>query len=316
MICRAIGDPQTTFEKFQAILDHHGLLAPGGSLKREVSLLSIGDHFDFSNPGGPSAVGREGLRLLSWLASHPAEQAILLAGNHDLSRVMELASVTDERFAEARAAARKVKEERRKDPDRGRILEREFRERYPELPTSEVAERDYTSFTEEQRRTIQGLLLGGRLRLAQAAEKDGRPLLLTHAAVTDRELELLKIPGERDPVRIARALNAALDRAVDRVRSSWERGGTEALDLEPLHAPGRAGREGGGLLYHRPSSAPDEVDPAPRARRRFHPGSLPADLIQACGHTGHEKCLKTLAPWVTPPARSPNLRDLRTLRVA
>jgi hypothetical protein len=316
MKCRAIGDPQTTFERFRSILGHHGLLGPGGSLREDVSLLSIGDHFDFTGPGGPVVVGREGLRLLRWLASHPPEQAIILAGNHDLARVMELAAVTDARFAEARAAALRIKERSLKDPAAARALEVEFRAAYPEIPTSEVAERDYQSFTEEQRTLVQELLLTGRLRLAQAAVKDGRPLLLTHAGVTDRELHLLGIPDERDPVKIALRLNRELETAVSRVRGTWERGGTEALDLEPLHSPGRTGREGGGLLYHRPSSAPDEADPPPLARRRFHPRALPAPLAQACGHTGHEKCLKTLAEWVTQAARDPHLRELRTLRVS
>jgi hypothetical protein len=315
MKCRAIGDPQTTFEKFRSILDHHGLLGPDGRLRDEVSLLSIGDHFDFSGRGGPVAVGQEGLRLLRWLASHPPKQAIILAGNHDLARVMELAAFTNARFGEARAAALQIKGRGRKDPATGRALEEEFRAAYPEIPTSEVAERDYQSFTEEQRALVQELLLAGRLRLAQAAVKDGHPVLLTHAGITDRELHLLGIPDERDPVKIARRLNGELDRAVSRVRGSWEGGRTAALDLAPLHWPGRAGREGGGLLYHRPSSAPDEVDPPPWARRRFHPRALPPSLVQACGHTGHEKCLKTLADWVKETARNPHLSELRTLRV-
>src|SRR5206468_12027829 len=78
----AIGDPQTTCEKFLTVLDRHGLLGDDGFLSNDARLLSIGDHFDFE--GEPSRVGREGLLILRWLAIHPPDQVSILAGNHDL----------------------------------------------------------------------------------------------------------------------------------------------------------------------------------------------------------------------------------------
>ena len=315
-ICWAIGDPQSTFERFAAILDHHGLLGKGGRLRDDVSLLSIGDHFDYAEARGPAAAGQEGLRILRWLISHPPEQAILLAGNHDLSRVMELGLMTDSRFAEARGRA--VEVDRLPEDSREReALERAFSESFPELPTSETARRDYQTWTEEQRGLVQELLRSGRLRLAQAAVRNGRPMLLTHAGVTTREFSLLRLDADADPQRIAGRLNEALDDAVARVKEAWSAGRAAALDLGELQIAGRGGREGGGMLYHRPASVPDRQDPGPMARRRFHPGELPRGIVQACGHTVHAKCLhpRVLGPWVAESAKDKNLRELRTLRV-
>ncbi len=314
--CWAIGDPQSTFDRFLAILDHHGLLGKGRKLRDDVSLLSIGDHFDYAEPRGPAAAGGEGIRILRWLVSHPPEQAILLAGNHDLSRVMELGRMTDVRFAEARERALEVDRHPEGSPQR-ETLEREFSRLFPDLPGSECARRDYQTWTEEQRLLIQDLLRAGRLRLAQAAIKNGRPMLLTHAGVTNRECGLLRLDPGAPPATIAEHLNEALAAGVARAGEAWRSGSAAALDLGELQVPGRDGREGGGLLYHRPASVPDRQDPGPRARRRFHPSELPKGLVQACGHTVHAKCLqpRVLGPWVDPGARDKDLRELRTLRV-
>jgi hypothetical protein len=314
--CWAVGDPQSTFDRFLAVLDHHGLLGKGGKLRDEVSLLSIGDHFDYSEPRGHAAAGLEGIRILRWLASHPPEQAIVLAGNHDLSRVMELGRMTDRRFAEARGRASEVDRLPEGSPERA-ALERAFSDSFPDIPTSESARRDYQSWTEEQRGLIQELLRSRRLRLAQAAVKNGRPMLLTHAGVTVRELALLGLGAAAEPAAIARRLNDALDAAVDRAKDRWAEGTAEALDLGDLQVAGRGGREGGGLLYHRPASDPDRQNPGPMARRRFPPADLPTGLAQACGHTVHAKCVhpRVLGPWADPSAQDKNLRGLRTLRV-
>jgi hypothetical protein len=315
--CWAIGDPQTTFDKLIRILDHHGLIGRGGALKTTVSLLSIGDHFDFTCEEGPVAAGEEGLRILRWLASHPEDQAIILAGNHDLARVMELGVMTDERFQEARARALEV-DRHPHDSPRRRELETQFSADFPDLPTSEAARRDYQSFTARQRTLVQELLSRGRMKLAQAALEERRPVLLTHAAVTQRELDLLGIGTERGASRIAERLNQYLAHAVLKARAAWDRGRLARLELDPLHAPGGGGREGGGLLYHRPASLPDTASRAPRAPRRFHPKALPRPLVQACGHTVHPKCLeeKLLGPWASPSAHRPDLHELRALRVS
>lgn len=314
--CFAIGDPQSTFENFSRILAHHGLLGGDRRLRPGVSLLSIGDHFDFSSDRSPRAGGREGLRILRWLASHPPEQAIILAGNHDMARVTELAWVTDEMFEAARTRALEIHALAEGSLERA-SQERSFTEAFPDLPTSEAARRDYQTFSEEQRATVQELLLAGRMRLAQAGWKHGRPIVLTHAGVTRRELELLGLPLDVAAQKIAHHLNLELDRAVSRVRPEWSAGRTAALDLAPLSRGGRAGREGGGLLYHRPSGSPDRTNPAPLARRRFHPTELPPALLQACGHTIHKTCVKgpNLGAWTEPSALREDFFKIRALRV-
>lgn len=70
-----MGDPQTSRERLLALLDRHG--APS----RDVSILSIGDHFDYGSDR--QAAARDGMANLEWLAARPA---VLIAGNHDLCR--------------------------------------------------------------------------------------------------------------------------------------------------------------------------------------------------------------------------------------
>src|SRR5262245_50972807 len=157
----AVGDPQASLEKYLRILDRHDLLGEDGRLRHDVSLLSIGDHFDYE--GDIETVREDGRRLLRWLAGHPADQVLLLAGNHDLCRVVELAEQTDERFASARRAAREVNELRKRGdrPDELRAARRRFAEDFGEIPTPKVANRDWGSFSVAQRELVQALLAGG-----------------------------------------------------------------------------------------------------------------------------------------------------------
>ena len=301
----AIGDPQSPNENVFAILDRFGALGADGMLRDDVALVSIGDHFDWN--GDLAVAQAHGLRFLRWLAAHPPDQVVILAGNHDLSRVTELWRVTDAEFTAARLLAEKIAAA----PEQPE-LEEQFARECPDLPTSELARRDYSAFTEEQRVLVQALLLAGRFALARVGRTaDGRALLLTHAGVTQRELAILGGDSStRDPHAIARLLEGALAAAVDEVRPRWAAGQAARLRLEPLHIAGTGGREGGGLLYHRPSARPD----ASAAPRRFDPRTLPLGLLQACGHAGHRKLRSDLGTWVAASALAVERGGLRTLR--
>jgi hypothetical protein len=305
-----MGDPQAPFAKLLEVLDNHRAIR-GDRLANDVVLVSIGDHFDYDSCDWRTA-GQEGLRFLRWLASHDDAQVKLLLGNHDVSRVMELVAITDERFAAARAFARAL--------DRDAARTARFLAAFPELPSPGLAGRDFASFSAEQRSLTMELLLAGRFRLALVGElPDGRAALLTHAGVTNRELGMLGTPAE--PHAIADALEAHLARAVERVRGDWTRGIPTPLSLEPLHAAGIPGEEGGGLLYHRPTNP--ERPAADRSwelvalrPRRFDPRTLPIGLVQIAGHTGHGKCLEELGAWATEAARGREHGGIRTLRLA
>ena len=203
-----MGDPQAPFGKLIAILEHHGAIADG-RLADDVVLVSIGDHFDYDFRDWYTA-GQDGLRFLRWLASHDDAHVKLLLGNHDVSRVMELVAITDERFAEARALARSLEDDAAGDA--------RFRAAFPELPTAGLAGRDFASFSAEQRALVMELLLAGRFQLALVGDLPcGRRALLTHAGVTTRELGMLGVAAE--PRAIAGALQAHLGAAIDRVRA-------------------------------------------------------------------------------------------------
>jgi hypothetical protein len=305
----AIGDPQTTSKRFLAVLEGHGLLDANGSLREEIGLVSIGDHFDFSSHDGKSLAdtGRDGADILRWLAEHPPDQVVILLGNHDTARVMELAFESDESFTAARELALECKAE---VPPGDKT--REFVKRYPRIPTPEVAYRDNSTFAVYQRKLVQQLLLAGRVRLACLGHHDGKPVLLTHASITNEQITQLGV--EPDAAAIVEALDAHLQGAVARVRGAWERDELAALDLEPLHFAGREGREGGGLLYHRASQNVDPTgEDAPIARRKFHPRHLPRGLVQIQGHCGHHKCREELAEWLGPAAKERERGGLRTL---
>lgn len=313
----AIGDPQTSAERFFGALAAHGLLAGDGWLAAGVQLVSMGDHFDYHVPERARA-RVEGVLILGWLAAHPPDQVRILAGNHDLARVMELAAIDDARFVAAGDLARELYAAPAAARD---ALEAEFRRRYPELATPGYAGRDYNAFTVEQRELVRRLLLAGRFDLALAARaRGGAPVLLTHAGVTVRQLAELGLPAERDPRALAGALNARLVAAVAEVAEDWRRGAPAALSLEPLHVAGADGEEGGGLLYHRPADperpgASAGWELSARAPRRYHPRDLPRGLVQVVGHTGHQKAFQELPRW-----REAGMDDrrggLRTLRVA
>jgi hypothetical protein len=314
-----MGDPQAPFGKVLDVLRWHRAL-DGERLARDVVLVSIGDHFDY-DLRNPREAGAEGLKTLRWLASHDPTQVRLLLGNHDVSRVMELATITDTEFEAARQLASSIDDTERAD-GKGAASERtikEYQPAFPTLPPPGVIARDYASFTSEQRSLVMQLLLAGRFHLATSGVmSDGRPVLITHAGVTARELALLGVTCA-SPVAVAAALEAHLAAAIDRVRGDWERGDLAPLSLAPLHVTGTRGEEGGGLLYHRPSN-PDRpgADPAwalaPGRPRRFDPRSLPVGLTQIVGHSGHAKCVHELGDWVAPAARARKHGGIRTLR--
>jgi len=301
----AVGDPQAPFATFLAILRRHGLLTGADRLRDEVALVSIGDHFDWGGRADREDAARGGLELLAWLASHPPDQVALVAGNHDLARVGELAAFDDARFAAAQAEADRIDQ----DGAGAHALEQAFRERYPELPTAECAARDLGSFRAEQRALVTELLRAGRFCLGLAAADD---LLLCHAGVTRDELALLGLEADRAPDAraIAGALNAALDAAV----AAWD--GHGPLRIAGLHEPGSAaaGETRGALLQRpaHPTSDPDGGLFAGPPRRRFDPRWLPAGLTQAVGHIRDAKCRALLAPWSdASPAQDGPLRHLR-----
>ncbi|WP_437981236.1 metallophosphoesterase [Sorangium sp. So ce117] len=318
-----MGDPQAPMAKVMAVLASHALLGADGRLVDDVVLVSIGDHFDY-DLDDPVGAGAEGLRTLHWLAGHDPAQVRLLFGNHDAARVMELAGLDDVRFAAARALGRSIKETRRREGAEAAMRREhdEFAAQFPDVATPGLAARDYASFSESQRELVIELLLCGRFHLALSGVlPDGRAVLLTHAGVTTRELAMLGMPDERDPHRLAAALERQLRAAVDARRTEWQGGARTPLSLDPLHIAGAAGNEGGGLLYHRPACV-DRVggDPAweldPARPRRFEPRSLPRGLRQVAGHTGHRKCKAELGhDWLTAAAHQKEIGGIRTLRV-
>lgn len=302
----AIGDPQASLQRFLTILEGHGLLGDDGHLKEEVHLVSLGDHFDWGDREGREDAASSGLRILAWLAAHPPDQVTLILGNHDLARVGELAGFDDERFRLARSEADGIYRDGVVDAEQ----ERRFLARHPEVPSAECMARDFSSFRSAQRVLVAGLLRARRF-CAAAAASDG--LLLCHAGVTRDDLRVVGLPeaAHAEARRVAEALNAALDAAVE----SWPRGGGP-LAIQGLHQPGDARRgEGRGIFYHRPGvPRPGNRDlfMGP-PRRRFDPRELPLGLTQAIGHIGDAKCRELLGSWATPGPSSPGpLRHLRT----
>ena len=299
-----MGDPQAPFAKIRDVLACHRAL-DGDRIARDVVLVSIGDHFDY-DVKDPALAGQQGLELVRWLADQDPARVVLLLGNHDAARVMELATLDDERFDAARKLARAV--------DAGERTAEEYAAAFPDLPPHGVIGRDYASFTTAQRGIVVELLLAGRFQLARtAALPDGRTVLLTHAGVTARELDLLGAAA--DAHAVAAALNRTLAAAIDRVRGSWQRGELAPLSLAPLHVTGGFGEEGGGLLYHRPSNPARAEDKAWSRMRRFDPRKLPVGVTQIAGHTGHAKCVDELGGWVAPAAKTRKHGGIRTLRV-
>lgn len=303
----AIGDPQAPLERFLEILDGHHALGADGLLAPDVFLVSVGDHFDWGKRDQREKAAADGTALLAWLAAHPTDQVVLLLGNHDLGRVGELLRFDDRTFALARGEADAIYGDGRSNSDSA--LESRFRQLHPDLPTTEIAARDFSTYSRAQRTLVESLLRTKRFRIAHAA---GPHLLLCHAGVTEDELDVVGLPpADRADARLAAdALNAALDDGV----AAWD--GQAPLSLGALHVPGNARTgEGRGIFYHRPSN-PAFEDAAffeGPPRRRFDPRRLPRGLVQAIGHIRDAKCRSLLREWHdgAPPADGP-LRHLAT----
>jgi hypothetical protein len=296
-----IGDPQTTFKQFMAVLKARDILTRQSVIRSDTQLVAIGDYFDFGRTGVDRvAAGAAGIQILAWLRAYPKSQVRILLGNHDICRVMEFAHISDADFEQARQLAQAGQAD-------------ELLARFPDLPSAGVVTRDFSTYCEAQRELIQDCLLDERLSLAEVGRTyDGDEVLITHAGLTNRELGVLGCE-DASVSEMAYALNSTLGQAVDAVACRWRSGRNAALNLGALHRAGRAGSEGGGLLYHRPATDVGDWgggdDGIPR---RYHPSKLPRGLLQVCGHTQHRKCAQLL-PEVATLAGVPD-GALRTLR--
>jgi hypothetical protein len=300
----AIGDPQAPIEVFLEILDRHDLLDDSGWLVAGASLISIGDHFDFGAFEERERVARSGLELLGWLAAHPADQVEIIAGNHDLGRVGELVGFDDESFAVVAARAREAYRDGDPDP----TLEAALLDRWPALPTAELAARDFAAFTVAQHNLVKRLLRAGRMRIAAPVAVD---VLACHAGVTTAELDALGFDASAaDATAVAAAINTAFDQAV----AEWA--GRGPLSSPILHTPGDAeSGEGGGMLYHRPANPEVTGEPETYAgpnRRRYDPRTLPIGLTQIVGHISDAKCRDLLGDWVEGETAPGQIRHLET----
>jgi len=317
----AIGDPQAPLATFLEILDRNDLLADDGRLHPDVLLVSMGDHFDWGPAEARAFAAENSVRLLSWLAAHPAAQVVLLAGNHDLVRVGELAGFDDATFAAAHDEATVLRTTPRSVPGRA-ARRRAFLDQHHALPSVGVAARDWSGFEARQRALVGALIEAGRLRPAFAAAPD---LLLVHAAITPGDLDRLGVPP--DAHAEATAIAAALDVWWAAARTKWaaDSGATGApLDLEPLYRIGNAALgESRGIFVQRPAD-PGRGDPAlfdGPPRRRFDPRGLAPGLAQVTGHIRDAKCRDLMPRWsdAAPLADGP-LRHLwtdgRTVRYA
>lgn len=279
-----MGDPQAPFATVLAVLDRHGLLGNDGQLRSDVHLVSMGDHFDWGHPSERKKATTDAIELLAWLSAHSPEQVVILAGNHDLGRVCELAPfTTDEAFERAWAMANAVY--RAPTPDQ--TAHDAFLAAYPHVPDAECLARDFSCFSSEQQRLVTELLRTRRFRLAHAH----RGLLLVHAGVTtDDFAQLGDVPS--DAAQAAQVLNGHLDARVD----EWD--GRGSLDLTPLHQPGSAATGvARGVLFHRPARPKDDPQFVGPPRRRFDPRALPSTFPQAIGHIRDKKSRDLLEDW-------------------
>ena len=292
----AIGDPQAPLAQFLRILEVNGLLGDDGRLRREVGLISLGDHFDWGQPEDRPLATADGACILAWLAAHPPDQVQIVVGNHDLARVRELSKFSNAQYAEAQARADAALEDAK--------LTASFQSKYPMLASPAVISRDYSCFDERQRTLMTRLLLAKRVRFAVAPFS---AMLLVHAGVTVDDLELLRPSPTNDAFEIAEALNSFLDARVLR----WK--GEGPLDLSPLDTPGSAAHgEARGVLVHRPANPQlGRIDP--KERRRYDPRSLPENILQVIGHINDAKCRKAFGTWVERAAPVPGV--LRGLQV-
>jgi len=268
----AIGDPQAPLATFFAVLDRHGL-RKNDRVAPDVQLVVMGDYFDWGTPEQAEKAGADALELLEWLVSHDEDEVVLIVGNHDLGRVGELSSFDDESFGRARRDALVIY---------GALADAAhaaFTRRWPELPTAELAARDFSSFNTKQRDLVTALLRAGRFHLAWAPADD---LLMLHAGVTAPQLARLGI----DPNSGARAIAAMLDRKLADAVKAWP-GPPARLAIPGIHRPGHSTTgEGDGMLYHRAALEPKA--------RRFDPRDLPRGLAQAIGHVRDKKSRELL----------------------
>jgi len=296
----AIGDPQAPLERVLASLDHHGLLGDDGRLRPEVFLVSMGDHFDFGPAAQRRTAAADGLAFLSFLADHPADQTVIILGNHDLVRVGELHGFDEATFARAQAQADLAYRGGEVDP----ALEARFLADWPMVSDAEALARDFSAFAPAQRALVEQLLRAGRAQLAFAASER---VVLTHAGLTVHDFTQLGLPAPTTAPEIERALAGFLDGRV----SAWRSG---PLDLAPLHLAGTAASGvGRGILFQRPahpSTGEPELFEGP-PRRRFDPRWLLPGVTQAIGHIRDAKCRTLLGPWVQgAPAGDGPLRSL------
>lgn len=287
----AMGDPQAPLDQVFAVLDAHGLLDDHGRLRADVALVSMGDHFDWGGRDDRARAARDGLALVAWLAAHPADQVVMLAGNHDLARVGELAAFDDARFAEAQVEADAGYFGGIPEAERD-ALERAFCARY-DLPSFEIAARDLSGFVEAQRPWVAHLLCEGRLVAAYAA---GERVLFTHAGVTTRELALLGLGERARAPQIADVLSAKLVDAARAAVAAASGSPGARVELPGLHEAGSAAGEARGMFLHRASlEAGARLDAAREAlSRRFDPRLLPRGLVQGIGHVADAKSRKLL----------------------
>jgi hypothetical protein len=298
----AIGDPQAPLATFLEILDRNDLLSGDGRLHPHVLLVSMGDHFDWGPASERAFAAENSVRTMSWLAAHPASQVVLLAGNHDLARVGELAGFDDATFAAAHEEATALRAVPMHTPGRHE-RRRAFLERHRSLPGVGVAARDWSGFEARQRSVVGALLIAGRFRAAWAAAPD---LLLVHGAITSEDLDLFGLPREAhaDAVVIGEAFQEWFEDAIE----AWAAPGTPAgapLVLEPLYRIGDAERgESRGIFVQRPAD-PDDGHDHPHLfegppRRRFDPRTLTPGLAQVTGHIRDAKCRDLLRRWSDP----------------
>ena len=282
----ALGDPQAAAARVFTVLDHHGLLGEDGWLAADVHLVSMGDHLDWGGRDAREAAREDGARLLAWCGAQDPAQVTMLAGNHDLSRVGELAGFDDVRFSAAQAEADAAS-------GAGAAAEAAFLTHYPAVPSAECIARDFGSFSTLQQAWVRVLLQRNRLVVA-ASHGD---LLLCHAGVSRDELDAIGLQeaAHRDPRRIAGALQQVLRDALD----TWDSAAPLALPV--LHQPGNAAAgEGRGFFYHRPCQprqGDEFLSDTPPPRRRFDARRLPRGLTQAIGHIRDGKCRTLLGDW-------------------
>jgi len=296
----AVGDVQCAARKLRQILAHSGLLDPNGMLRPNVHLVFVGDYFDFGNHQQRSIAAVDGIETLAWLSGYGAEQVTLLLGNHDLARIGEFVSMSDERFDSAIKRAARIYGQ----PARA-AEEAEFLADFPEFATAELVARDFSSFVSRQRELVSNLVRSRRLRLAASIGD----MLFCHAGVTSEDLALLGCGGGTAQ-EAAEALNGALDAALD----AWN--GTSPFAIPGLHTPGsRANGEGGGILYHRAANPALRQDgyEGP-GRRRYDPRRIPIGIVQVIGHVRDAKSRQLLGDWVedSQPTREGNIRGLVT----